>query len=802
MNRLFEWLLGLDAGFLSRDGEISLSFAPKWPLSNLIGTFTWNVLLVALCVGIVWLVYHRGRNRQIGVAGWAMASMRMLVLLIVVALLNRPQLTLTQSRVEPSVLAIVVDDSTSMRLNDVPLAVGPTSQPAGTMTRLAAVQSLLNAGDGKLVGDLAKLHQLRGYHFSNDAQPLNADATKPNEVGQAVNALQPAGAQTRVVNSLETVARELQGQRIAGIVLLSDGRETETASAEGDPLAALHELNVKVYPVPVGSDAGLRNVEVDSVAIQDAVFSGDIVNVKVGVRGVGVPPGVPVKLTLRDAGGIAVLDNGKPVETTVTFPADGGLVNTELQFVPSAVGTLDLSVEASRIEGEIDDKDNARLAQVAVLDARLRVLYVDGYPRWEYRYLTQELIRDPSIEVSCLLTSADATFAQEGDRPITRFPETIDELMEYDVVLFGDVDPRQFTDNQLQLVNEFVSRRGGGFGMTAGPRFAPSKYANTAIEPLLPVDITRVETTRDLAPGSAEGFRLALTEEGKDNSIFRFFRDAQANTDFLTGKLQLLFWYQRGVTVKPGVGQVLANHPSETSPDGRPSPIVVAGRFGTGRTLFSAIDDSWRWRYYTGEQIFNSYWVQTLRYLARGKKLGQRKLTLAAERPVYQLGESVRASVRVLDPALLTQLGDELRVQVIDERGQAVRDLTLLRRSAQGDAYTGGFTADRLGRFSIRMNAPAADMGDLTVPLEMAVPRLELNDPKVDRAALDRLAAATGGQVVDLKDATNLPAIIQSAAKDIPVLTSMPLAAAPLALALFTVLITAEWILRKREGMV
>jgi uncharacterized membrane protein len=374
--------------------------------------------------------------------------------------------------------------------------------------------------------------------------------------------------------------------------------------------------------------------------------------------------------------------------------------------------------------------------------------------------------------------------------------------MEYDVVVLGDVDPRQFTDNQLQLINEFVSRRGGGFGMVAGPQYAPQDYRNTAIEPLLPVDITRVEDGALGGQQIAEGFRPVLTEDGRENSVFRFYRDAAVNADFITNKIQPIFWYARGATVKPGVGQVLSQHPRDTSADGRPAPIVVVGRFGTGRTLFSGIDDSWRWRYYTGEQAFNSYWVQTLRYLARGKKLGQRKLTFASERPAYQLGEAARLSVRALDPQLLTQLPDELRIQVMDGRGQVVRDASLLRRGAGGDVFTGGFTADRVGRFTVRLASPAPGVEDLTTPLEVVVPRVELNDPKVDRTSLARVAEMTGGRVIEFADLGKLPTLIPSAEKDIPLITRNLLSTAPLALLLFTGLITAEWILRKRQGLV
>src|SRR5207247_7769156 len=134
-------------------------------------------------------------------------------------------------------------------------------------------------------------------------------------------------------------------------------------------------------------------------------------------------------------------------------------------FKPDAVGPLDVVVVIEPQPGELDEQDNSRIAQIAVLDAKLNVLYVDGAPRWEYRYLKNEMIRDRTVNISCLLTSADPTFAQEGDPPderanfpgpVRRFPESIEELMAYDVVLFGDVDPRQFSDAQLQLVNEFV----------------------------------------------------------------------------------------------------------------------------------------------------------------------------------------------------------------------------------------------------------------------------------------------------------------------------------------------------------
>jgi hypothetical protein len=215
----------------------------------------------------------------------------------------------------------------------------------------------------------------------------------------------------------------------------------------------------------------------------------------------------------------------------------------------------------------------------------------------------------------------------------------------------------------------------------------------------------------------------------------------------------------------------------------------------------SAIDDSWRWRFYTGESVFDTYWVQQLRYLARSKKLGQRRMTLTSFRPVYELGEQVRVSLRILDPQLLQQLPEQIRVQVEDEAGQVIRHETLMRQESQTELYQASWTADRVGRFVLKLPPIASGTDAADLPIEVAVPRLELVSPQVDRTLLTRIASETLGRALELKDAPALPQIIPSAAKIIPVDTNAPLWDAPLVMAVFLLLITAEWILRKAYGM-
>lgn len=804
MNRLLEILLGLKRGFLSGQGDLHVQFYPQWPMQAQLGAGLWNFILAAVAILLVIYVYRRdGRSRTVRIT---LGVIRGALLAVVLMLLNRPVLTLGQSRTEPSVLAVMIDESISMRVRDAGSADDPRS-------RLQAAERLLGDREAELLRTLAKKHTLRLYRFDRDATPLAAveftassaqakdNARSAAAAVDALARLAPDGQSTQVLPSILSVLRDLQGQRVAGVVVLTDGRDTPTR-AVGSSLDALKNYGVKLYPIAIGSDHQPQNLEVQSVTTEDTAFKGDIVNVKAIVRGTGYERNRSVTVVLKDKKtGIELPSaGGAPAARTINLPDDKPF-EIELQWKTTDIGSKDVAVEIVKQPGELDDDDNVRTAQVSVLDARIAVLYVDGYPRWEYRYLKNEMIRDKSVDISCLLASADAGFAQEGDRPIRRFPESIQELMDYDVLVIGDVDPRFFTDTQLQLISEFVSRKGGGLAMISGPRWSPAAFRNTAIEAILPVAIARVEGT-DSAASITQGFRPLLTQVGSASSIFRFFADRQLNESFLKTDIQPIFWYCRGVTAKPGVGEAYAEHPTDVGPDGRKAPVLVLGRFGAGRTLFSSIDDSWRWRFYTGETVFDTYWVQQLRYLARSRKIGQRKLTLTAGRPVYELGGQVRLTLRVLDPVLLQQLPEQIRVEIRDGTGQPARFQTLLRQDGQNDLYSGSFTADRVGKFTVQLPPIAGGVDMMEVPLEVSLPRLELTDPQVDRTQLSRLASETLGKAIDYETAgVELPQI-PSAAKVIPVSSGQPLWDAPLMMGLFVLLIATEWVLRKMYGMV
>lgn len=881
LERISEKLLGLDRGFFSAEGELHLHFDPHWPgpliggpmwlrfVGGLIivallwlllrrreqnaglrraeqilmavvvafyfalidGALAWNLSLAAGALFLVFYVYRReGRSPGVRIS---LGVLRSALIAFVLMLLNNPVLTRIRTITEPSVVAVLVDVSQSMQVRDIQ----PSADSSGP-SRLEGVVDLLTGENRQLLNRLAKVHTLRIFTFDQNAHPLGvmpgvadkaaaaADPGAENSLVTALQKLEADGASTQVVPSILTVLDELQGQRLAGVVVITDGRDTPSQPPP-ELAKTLESYGIRVYPIAVGSDQHPHNIEVQSVAVQDSAFKGDIVNVRAVIRATGYEANHPVRLKLTDKRtGLALRGpDGRPVTKTINL-SDDRPTEQELLFKPDETGSLTINVEAEKQAGEVNEKDNALTAQVNVLDAQIAVLYVEGYPRWEYRYVKNEMIRDKTVDISCLLTSADPTFAQEGDPkrerkgdpdpthsdfpgPLTRFPESVEELKPYDVILFGDVDPRQFTDRQLQLISDFVSKMGGGFGMIAGPHWSPIAYRNTPIESILPVAISRVQT-EDPTAVYDQGFRPVLTREGSDSSIFRFFADRDENDKYLKESLQPLFWYCRGVIAKPAIGIVLAEHPSDIGPDGHKAPLLVVSQFGAGRTLFSAFDDSWRWRFYTGESVFDTYWVEQLRYLARGR-LGKKHLSFVADRQTYELGHQVRLRLAVMDANLLQQLPAELLVQVRDHNGQVTRVEKLQKQPGQND-YTTSFAADRVGHFSVKLPPIVGDADKLDASIDIIEPRLELSDPRVDRASLALLARETAPPVagapadfakpIAFEEArAKLPGLIQSAAKTTQIPLDQPLWNVPAAMVIFMLLLTAEWVLRKAYGM-
>jgi hypothetical protein len=429
---------------------------------------------------------------------------------------------------------------------------------------------------------------------------------------------------------------------------------------------------------------------------------------------------------------------------------------------------------------------------------KLKVLLVDTEPRYEFRYLKNYLERDETIDLHIVLLSSDPEYSEQDRSALPTFPAARDDLFGYDVVIFGDADTSFLSQAQMQGLVSFVEDKGGGVLFIAGELFNPLSYRGTPLEALLPIELS--DARNPTAVGTAiNSYRPELTLEGRGNPIFRFGENEVASLK-IWQNLPELFWYFEAPRKKPGA-LVLAEHPTATGSEGK-LPLSLYQFVGNGKTMFHAFDDTWRWRFRAGDFYFGRFWVQTVRFLARSKLVGQRQAEIETDRRRYERGQPIRFRVRFPNPARAPSTEDlQLEIQ---RKGQGPRKLKLSRSPGTRNVFEGALPQAAEGEYEVRLLPPPVLEGPIpTASFRVEAPvnefeRIQMNEPELVRAA-----EITGGKFYT-------PLTVATLLKDLPKRTTVPLDTDPPiplwntwpVLGLFLLLITAEWVFRKRRQMV
>ena len=445
---------------------------------------------------------------------------------------------------------------------------------------------------------------------------------------------------------------------------------------------------------------------------------------------------------------------------------------------------------------------------------KIRVLYVEGYPRHEYRFLNWELKRmDERIDVQLFLLSADAEFQQErtkGLASLKRVPTTREELLEnYDVVILGDVNPYDISPDPskgeefVRSLFEFVER-GGGLCVIAGQYDMPRSIAGTDFADLLPVELDRAGVSMLDVPTERE-HRYTLEDPGAPHEIVRLEQDAEVNRALWEDErgLRGFYWHYPVRGAKAGA-QVLLRHPvASIAGGGERDPLLVTGYFPSGRTLFLAVEATNRWRFRFGYRYYEAFWRNALRWLALGRmRSGDRRFELESLRTEYDISERVTLEARVLDEDFQPSEEPSQAVILRTPDGEDV-DLVLAGVEGRPGLYRGTFQPERPGRY---VTLVESETGGERVRTEFDVllPSRENADPSPDPLLMERLAQLTGGVAASATDLTELEAAFPAdQERREPVSSQLEDAWdrwATLLLALG--LLSAEWLLRKRLELV
>jgi len=798
LRTLVERFLGVPPSDPGQGTEWNFDHNFPWP--------PWLLLLFVIgAVAYVVLLYRRDAATHSRRARALLVSLRLLAIGLLLFVLSEAVLAIARTGL-PYVV-VLVDVSGSMDTPDQ--YQDPTLRKAADRlfsdaasqdrSRLTLVKAVLTRREGELLRRLQQRHKLRVYTFADGATWLgNRDLVRPEDVESLLpllRELKPDGEQTRPGVALRHVLNELRGNPPSAVVVISDGITTTT---DAERLTAAAEFArsraVPVYTIGVGNDEPLRDVALFDTLVDEVAFVQDPITFTAKLKATGFI-GQQVELRLREANSPQVLASRQ-----VKIVSDTDPLKVELTYVPPEVGEFNYVLEAQPLPKEFRLDNNRETRHVSVRQEKIRVLLVDSVPRYEFRYLKHLLERDKTIELATVLQDADPEYASEDGTARPHFPVRKEELFQFDVILFGDVNPAYLSGPVMENLREFVRDKGGGLLMIAGPRHNPLKYRGTPLETLLPIEL---DEARAPAPDMVltESFRPELTIEGmKGTSIFRFAEDEPESLQ-IWNQLPGLFWLLEAPETKPGA-IVLAARPARSGSD-RSLPVISLLRFGGGKVLFHAIDDTWRWRFRVGDLYYGRYWIQAIRYLCRSRLLGRdRTAELTLDRTVYPRGEPIYFRVRFLDERQMPTEDDGVTV-IVERQGDAQRRVQLNRLPQAPTVFEGQLSQLAEGSYHAWVSTPAFREAPPSKDFRVETPVHERQVLRMDRGELSQTAKRTLGKYYSFAQAERL-------VNDLPAGQPVPLKAEEpirlwnhwLALLLVASALAAEWILRKRLRLI
>ncbi len=681
-----------------------MSGGPGWTLLN--GSPLWIAVLAAVAALAAvsgWLSSRRlpaGRRAVVlAVRAAALAAAAMAVL--------RPAREIDLTRVRRVPLVVLVDTSRSMLLGPAPPAAGARAWLREWRDRL---------------GQLGAWYDVRLMGLGDPVEPLEGEGDVRFDRESS-----PLGS------ALEEIART--AREVGGVVLLSDGRDTERP---GDPPQG---LPFPVYPV-VLSEAAVPDLWIERVEVPPVAFIRTPVEIRVLIGRTGLGPG-PCTVSL--------LEEGRPVRTE-TVDLAGPVTEAVLSFTPQRTGRRAYRVELEARPEEATLANNRAQFRLSVIRDKTRVLLVAGTPTWDVKFLRRRLRQDPGVDLITFLilrTPRDLSLVPQDELSLIPFPTQElfgKELPSFDVVIFANFDyapyvPRRYLENLVRFVRE----DGGGFVMLGGDRsFGLGGYRGSPLEAILPFDLSGMAPGQAFLPGP---FRPQLNDTRAAHPLFQWRPDPDEKRA-LWGSLPPLEGMNWVLWARPEA-LVLAENPERRNEYG-PLPVVAVAEPGRGRVLAVATDTLWHWALpYVGaggeDAVYRDFWTRALRWLVHDPEL--ELVRLAPPAGPVRAGAEVRFGARVLDRMYRPATGAALEGALVDEAGER---LPLGWTEAAPGEYRSEpvrFPAPGLWRVEVEARQGGAFLGRdrLGVPVEPASPEdLRVG---VDLEYLERLAQASGGRI-------------------------------------------------------
>lgn len=731
-------------------------FQSGWPVWLLV------VLVVAGGGVLGWFGWQKTRA-----AGWpllrsaALWVMQSTIVALLLLMLWQPGISVAMLKKQQNVVAILLDDSKSMGLTD-----------GGVVRRDEMVKTL----DSGLLDELKKRFQVRFYRVSDH---LERTEGHKNLKGEKTS--------SRLADGLKQIAAETGSLPIGGIVLMTDGADT-SGGIDRDTVNALKGRQLPVHTVGYGREQYDRDIALVDVQAPVRVLADSRLGVQVILRQRGYA-GQKTKLSLKD--GDKTLTSKE-----ITLAADGSAQTETVLFNAGPAGIRTVQVSLGLLSNEENPGNNQMTRLVQVEERKPRVLYIEGEPRWEFKFIRRALEEDKSVQIVTMLrTTQNKIYRQGVNNPKeleAGFPATPEEIFAYEGIIIGTVEASYFTPTQQSLLRAFVDRRGGGVLFLGGrASLSDGGYAASDLKDILPVVLGDRKGTfvRDKA-------HLELTTNGSENLALRIEEDAARNNERWK-KLPFLADYQNPGTVKPGA----IVHVNALTESGK-LPLLITQNYGRGRTAVLATGGTWRWQMSQPleDKSHEMFWQQLTRWLVAGTPgtvLASTTQTVFTDDPKIPLRAEVRGKTYELQP------DGQVEARVSGPAGSA-QTVVLQPDPVHPGVYTGEYAADQPGSYLVEM--VASHNGERTGTDTIAFRRedgvAESFHTEQNRELLERLASETGGKYWKPDNTKKLPDEIALSEAGISSREIRDLWHLPVFFLLLAALRAGEWLLRRRWGAV
>jgi hypothetical protein len=764
---------------------------------------SWGVFVLLGCAAAagytVTVLYRREMNSCPPWMKTVLASLRCASLLLIACiLLGLAAVTIASRTLNPTVV-IARDASASMQTADARLG-------DSVVTRAAVVNRLLSS-NSRLLKALSAKGRLEVFDFAD--QPHVVGFAQTNEAPLA--ALQPAGGGTNLAAVIE---EGLRVERPATIVLFSDGQHTAKDDAHASARKAKLR-GVPIFAVGIGDPRLPERERVVKVISRPQAWQGEPFEIEVFTtfQDANVGQRHIELFEERLAGNNRPADGGKLVaKGTIEVPT-GGSGQTTFHFARTVDEPGQYVYRARLADSQATQPlaENDSVSDVVKVLSResVRVLLVAGSPTWDYRLVQSLLSRDKTMAVSCWLQSLDKDRVQDGTRPIGHLPQTRAELFEYDVILLFDPDPAGLGFEWCELAREFVGDHSGGLLYMAGPKFTAQMLTSAVtneLTRLLPVkfaDLAALSVESLLAANDASA-SLAVVAANADHPVLGFFADRNETVDKWQS-LPGVFWSFPASEAAPTAQVLIELAEWGVGGVGGRRPIVVAGRFGAGNTVYLGLDATWRWRS-AGRQAeyFDKFWIQTIRFLAEGRSLeGRHRGYVQTDRERYQIGQRVNVSARLLDGAFVPLVASKID-GVVEHPSADPQTISLLPVEQQPGRYQTALTALDVGLWTIHIPLPDAtsDFDRCETTFTVELPALETSQVWLNRPLLEQLAAQSGGRYFEVSELDELAAAVPNRVEKIEERSEpRPLWDVPGMLIALVGLLSTEWLLRRQFSL-